>query len=139
LSLWETRPLGGFGYYAGHRVALSEVAGTLDRSNLDNVYIETLLGTGILGLTALGIFMLAGWVRIERSRRTLATEELAFMRAVVISVIAVSFVNPTLQTNVATMIVAGFVLLLLPRPSGVGRRAPSIQVETRLSGATSRA
>jgi len=53
IQQWEKSPLLGFGYYAGHRLALQSHPGAPEIDTLDNTWIEVLVDTGIVGVTPL--------------------------------------------------------------------------------------
>ena len=65
------RPLAGYGAYAGGRYILeNEILGQEKAvSSLHNTYMETLVGTGAVGVTLLVVGLLATWVLLFRLRR----------------------------------------------------------------------
>lgn len=125
LAVWGQRPLIGYGYYAGHRF-LGFAAGR-NLSNLDNMYIETLVDAGLVGLGALVVFLLTGVRRLVRSARGNAR---SFSIAVVLVALVGAAVNPSIQTpGVALIVVVGLLLPPWSRPAGG---------DSRLSASSSR-
>jgi O-antigen ligase len=98
LDLWSHRPIAGFGYYSGHRIALTPPSGQAPASNLDNVWIETLLNQGIVGACLLAmVIVLAAWTLL-RPPAQVTGSALAFARATFVLFCATTFYNPSLQT-----------------------------------------
>jgi O-antigen ligase len=62
-------PIGGFGGYAGGRYVTQATLGEDDMaSTVHSAYVETLIGTGIVGLTILLILLLSTWFWLFRLR-----------------------------------------------------------------------
>lgn len=114
LGFWEERPLLGYGFYAGHRAEafINELGNPLV-SNLDNMWIETLLDVGVTGLLGLAGFVSLSSARILRAR---ATPPIA--KALTLVCLANSFYNPSLQLASYTMLVWSLVLLAQRPASG---------------------
>jgi O-antigen/teichoic acid export membrane protein/O-antigen ligase len=124
---WGQRPVTGYGYYAGHR--FSAFVASRGLSNLDSMYVETLVDVGLVGLSALVLFIVVGLQRMVRSARS-RTRSLGL--AVTLAALAGAAVNPSLQTPGVTLIVAA-VLLLTPWAPTVNSEptfAPIRRVET---------
>jgi len=96
LSLVPQSPWLGHGYYAGHRIAASALPGTdAELSNLDNMWVETLVDTGAIGAGLLLAICIAVLIRCWSVSR--ATHGMA-LRAIFAFFIVASFVNPSIQT-----------------------------------------
>lgn len=103
LPLWQLNPWTGYGYYSGHRIGLALMDGLFaGYSNLDNTWVETLVDVGIFGAAGLFIFAIFGTLRVMRCREFGRTRPIAVL--VALGVVALSFVNPTIQTNTSTLI-----------------------------------
>lgn len=119
------RPLAGYGAYAGGRYLLrNEILGQERAvSSLHNTYMETLVGTGAVGVTLLVAGLLATWVMLFRVRRRAmrdAVSRLLWIEgAGVFAVLTVRsmFSTPFIWTNLLT-----FGLLLVYLPILGGRR-----------------
>ena len=123
LVQWAQRPLTGFGYYAGHR--FSSFSASRDLSNLDNMYVETLVDVGLVGLGTLVLFLLTGLQGLLRSARS-RTRSLAM--AILSASVVGAAVNPSLQTPGVALIVGGVLLLVPWAPAShrrLRRHAPS--------------
>lgn len=102
---WRQRPVLGYGYYAGNRLALPSMFQIFEGySNLDNTWLETLVNLGILGVVPLGLFALTSVWRVlrsgfegDRNCRLLAT-------SIMVGILVLSFVNPGIQVNSSTMV-----------------------------------
>jgi O-antigen ligase len=103
---WAKRPATGYGYYAGHR--FSGFSASRDLSNLDNMYVETLVDVGLVGLGALLLFVFAGLRRVVHSARCRAR---SFSLAVISALLVGAAVNPSLQTPGVALIIAGLLLV----------------------------
>jgi O-antigen ligase len=111
LDVAAERPWAGWGYYAGHRVHLSALPGTdLETSNLDNMWIESLVDVGVIGTFLLAMFVAAA-SREAFKGALLEGNERYFVQASVMAGLIASTVNPSLQTVGYGAIVFGVVLL----------------------------
>lgn len=127
LDLVEIQPLQGFGYYAGHRIQISAMPGSgTELSNLDNMWIESLVDVGWIGT-----FFLLSFVAIAVFRTwgsNLPAETKLCLRVLVFAGLVASFVNPSIQTVGYAAIVWGGVLtvsLMEERNPGVGHDSDS--------------
>jgi O-antigen ligase len=122
LRQWEQRPLTGFGYYAGHRLALESHPGAPELSNLDDMWIETLLDVGLLGLIPLLASVGYGaYLLFVHPLPELTLEQRALRRSLFIVCFLASAISPSLQSVDYVMIVFAIVLLgntLLEEPLG---------------------
>ena len=116
LAVWRQQPFIGYGYYAGHRF----LGFSADRnlSNLDNMYIETLVDTGLIGLFTLVLFLVKGCSRLVRSAWS-RTRSLSI--AVVSAAIIGAAFNPSLQGPGVVCILAAGLLLAPWAPAARGR------------------
>ncbi|WP_432676782.1 O-antigen ligase family protein [Rhodococcus pyridinivorans] len=94
----------GWGYYAGHRVGLP-ARDSLFRgySNLDNTWIESVVGVGLLGAGGLAVFMLFGTIRTIKATRGMGSYRL-FAVLLTLGVTGLTLINPTVQTNTSTLV-----------------------------------
>lgn len=122
LELFFYAPYLGHGYYSSSMLAWSEfVQYGKTVSNLDNVFIEVLLGTGIFGfilisgffiLTLKYLYELLAYYRNEVISDPVAPE----MCCIVIFTFCRSFLNPTVQSNhwnLYVFVLASFYIYLL--------------------------
>jgi exopolysaccharide production protein ExoQ len=111
-ELAEESPVVGLGYYAGHRVTLTERT-YLQTSNLDNTWIETRLDLGAVGVTLLGLFAILGILSTLKCLRSDSRVSAAGLLLLIMGIYysLVSFVNPTIQTNSLSQIMFALVLL----------------------------
>lgn len=109
LAIWNENPVVGFGYYSGHRLFLASVDPLFSHySNLDSTWIETLVDLGYLGLVPLSIFSIAALLRVLRFH--LPRSEKLVSVGLVGAVLALSFVNPTIQAASSTAVMFGVVV-----------------------------
>lgn len=125
LTLWRSQPWAGFGYYSGHRFLLGEHSSLASQvQDIDNTWIETLVDVGLIGLAGLAVFVVVALVRTVAAR-SLPERHQAFAVSTAVALLGTSFVNPTLQTTIATGVLGSAVLLAVPRVklerSAVGR------------------
>ena len=67
LSLWNESPWIGHGYYVGHRFNIREILGSrTEVSNLDNIWIESLIDVGFIGFLILFVFMVKTFKRLTK-------------------------------------------------------------------------
>jgi O-antigen ligase len=114
---WKAHPVDGLGYYAGHRLSTSLDSLYHERTNLDSLWVETLLDTGIVGMGALIGFVLLG-LRGVFSR---SAQNSPGVCAVATSLLFASFLNPSLQQPGYIMTLFAIVLFagaLLPESAG---------------------
>lgn len=130
LEIWSQDPLVGTGYYAGHRFGeYADLRNEELQTNLDNIWVETLLDTGIVGVSALSGFVISGGVRAWSRRR----EMFGHTRWVlVVGFVLSSLFSPSLQSPGYLQIVFGC-LLLLPgasakRPTNCARTHEGVLV-----------
>ena len=115
LQLWGTKPALGLGYYAGHRFGINLGPGSVEFSNIDSMWIETLLDTGILGSGVLGLFVTVSCYRLFQRRRPVDTEPyLAVRRALFLVGIGASYINPSLQGVNYGMVLLAAVIFAAP-------------------------
>lgn len=129
IPLWQEQPWIGYGYYSGHRLGLAAMDKLFVRySNLDNTWVETLVDVGIFGTVGLLAFATFGLLRIARSKRWGRGRPIAIL--VALCVIAMSFVNPTIQSNTPTLIFFA-ALVFSSRPERIRKESPSQQSVVR--------
>lgn len=104
IPLWQEQPWIGYGYYSGHRLGLAAIDKLfVNYSNLDNTWVETLVDVGICGTVGLFAFATFGLARIARTKRWgRGGRPIAVL--VALSIVLISFVNPTIQSNTPTLI-----------------------------------
>ncbi|WP_050787389.1 O-antigen ligase family protein [Rhodococcus jostii] len=94
----------GLGYYSGHRIGLP-LRDSLFRnySNLDNTWLESVVGVGIIGTTGLVVFLAFGVVRSIRATARMGHYRL-LSTLLVIGVAWLTLINPTVQANTSTLV-----------------------------------
>lgn len=112
LDLWRTRQIEGFGYYSGHRHALQPLFSGADQSNIDSMWIETLVNLGLIGTAALGVLVMAGSIRAIRASDAYAVK--SFTLSALFLLVAATFFNPSLQTTTLAAALLGPLLLGIP-------------------------
>jgi O-antigen ligase len=132
IAVWWQHPITGLGYYSGHRFGLNLGPGAVEFSNIDNMWLETLLDTGILGFLPLSIFVIVAARQVWRLPGS--GPATTARRALLVAGILASLINPSLQTNGYGMILLGAVLLGAPRP-GTGLVASSGAADLAVVGA----
>jgi O-antigen ligase len=111
---WLQHQWFGLGYYSGHRLGIPGLQQT--QSNIDNTWLETLVDVGVLGLLPLVLFVLVGFWRLARSRDLHGDIRLWAIGAS-LYVMAISFINPTIQQPGPGCVVLGVLILAFgPRP-----------------------
>lgn len=106
----------GAGYYTGHRFDLPEFDPLFrGYSNIDSTWIESLVDVGLVGTVLLAAFALIGTWRVLRVGTDRYTKALAW--AVWVAILAVSTINPSLQSALYTAVVGGLLVFAAPRPS----------------------
>jgi len=111
---WEQNRTFGLGYYTGHRLAIPGL--NVEQSNIDNTWLETLVDVGIVGFLPLALFAILGLFRLVRSKELRGDVRL-WAIGMAVYTLAISFVNPTIQTPGAGQVVLTLLLLaVLPRP-----------------------
>jgi O-antigen ligase len=109
---WQVHPVTGLGFYSGHRAALVPQDVTQDTSsNIDNLWLETLVDVGLVGFIPLAA---AVWTGRKSCLRRAAPDLRALTMAVWTMCLASSFINPSLQFPSYSLIVFGTILLLRP-------------------------
>jgi exopolysaccharide production protein ExoQ len=116
LIKWSQQPLVGFGYYAGHRFGLGEI------TDLDSMWLQTLLDLGILGVVLLALLLLAAVVGLWSSTCVNVEPHAVARRALFIMIIGASFINASLESIGYNQLLLGFVMFGAPR-IGLLRRA----------------
>jgi O-antigen ligase len=106
ISAWQSHPLAGLGYYSGHRLDSLPSFAERNLSNLDNMWIQTLLDLGAVGVMLLAAFTIAGMTVAWRARRLTA---LPFALGFVC--LASSCLNPSLDQVLYSMVLFAAVLL----------------------------
>lgn len=128
LDAWEHRPLEGYGFYVGHRYGLSALAVTGDTpSNIDSLWVETMLDLGLIGLVTLTGFVVAGARRIFGRRYDSRTPPVVARRCLFLACLLSSFVNPSLQKPSFFLLLFA-VLVLAPMPK---QASPAVAVPPR--------
>lgn len=133
LELWLDNPLLGFGYYSGHRLKVPLVSGQAVISNLDNVWIETAVDVGVVGVILLVSSVIYAGVRYWFARKQLPFETWVFIRSSYLLLSMATLYNPSLQTigyAGAALTVLVSASKLVPGRSGV---APAQQGRTLAS------
>lgn len=110
LHAWRAHRWLGQGYYAGHRLGLPAPPGKRVQSNIDNTWLETLVDTGIVGTSALALFVLGGLWAALRLRGRIAWQYHAFLVAGIVYGVVISFVNPSIQDTTASLLMLGGLL-----------------------------
>jgi O-antigen ligase len=109
LLAWQQSPWVGYGYYAGHRLALPTMFTIFSGySNLDSTWIETLVNSGYLGTVPLAVFAAAGLVRVLR--HPWGTPERWIAWGVAAATVGLSFINPGIQSTTSTMVLFAVVV-----------------------------
>ena len=111
VAYWSEAPWLGHGFYAGHRLGLPPLPGTVAHSNLDNTWLETLVDVGLVGTLLLSLFVLLGVLGVFRCLRGAEASTRILVVATLAYGFVVSFVNPSLQMNGVAQIFLGFVIL----------------------------
>ena len=102
LNQWQSRPWTGYGYYSGHRLGAALDVLYHQHTNLDNLWVETLLDVGLVGTALLALFVVFGMrAALSRRQRSLAGGGPA--AAVIITLFLASFIDPSLQQPTYTM------------------------------------
>lgn len=123
IPIWQEQPWIGYGYYSGHRLGLAAMDKLfVNYSNLDNTWVETLVDVGICGTAGLFAFAIFGLLRTVRTARWGRGRPIAIL--VALSVVAMSFVNPTIQTNTPTLVFFA-ALVFSSRPERIQKKSPS--------------
>jgi O-antigen ligase len=113
IDTWEQHPVQGYGYYSGHRLAAPLIADpTKQYSNLDSLWVETLIDLGLLGTVPLAIFVLTGIRDVWRRRG----RDGAAPFAIVAMLTVASFVNPSLQQLTPILVIFAVTLLATGGP-----------------------
>jgi O-antigen ligase len=114
---WRQEPIVGYGYYAGHRLELSRMFALFQGySNVDNTWIETLVDLGVIGTFALASYAFFGLVRTLLHRW--GGHEGWIAIGVVVSGIALSFINPGIQSTSSTLVFFAVVVFASRRTIG---------------------
>jgi len=122
LLTWLGRPFLGYGYYAGHRFALPPHPGYGEVSNVDSMWIETLIDLGVAGVVPLVLLIAragSALLTLARSERGAAWTRLAIF----VMALFASFLNPSLELLGYPMVFLGLVVFGAPRP-GLPAAAP---------------
>lgn len=114
-EVWQQNRVFGLGYYSGHRLGIPGLQ--QDQSNIDNTWLETLVDVGIIGFVPLALFTLVGVWRLWRSR-DLDSDVRLWALGVAAYIVAISFINPTVQQPGAPQVVLTLLIL------AVGPRSP---------------
>ncbi|WP_169801687.1 O-antigen ligase family protein [Millisia brevis] len=94
----------GLGYYSGHRIGLPRIDSLFSGySNLDNTWLENLVGVGVFGTLGMAMFVALGTLRCVRYPSALPQVKLLAI-LITTGVVALSFINPTVQTNTSTLV-----------------------------------
>lgn len=106
--VWQQHQTLGLGYYTGHRLGIPGLQ--QDQSNIDNTWLETLVDVGVLGLLPLAAFTLLGVWRLMRSA-LLSGDVRLWAVGTALYVVAISFINPTLQQPGVTQVALTLLIL----------------------------
>jgi O-antigen ligase len=139
-QVWLQHPWMGLGYYSGHRLGIPGLQES--QSNIDNTWLETLVDVGIVGTVPLALFVLGGFWRLLRSRALQGDVRLWAVGASVY-VVAISFVNPTVQQPGPGCVVLGMLILAMapsrasrPRPADPLHDSHAVPAEREVAGVT---
>lgn len=110
LRVWWERPWLGLGYYSGHRVG----AGWASSSNLDNVWVESLLDVGVVGTILLAVFASVGAHRLWISARGARPGYMYFIQGSLAILLIATLYNPSFQM---VQLVGAVLTVLLLSPS----------------------
>jgi O-antigen ligase len=134
-SDWQAHPATGLGFYAGHRGALLPAQATQDTSsNIDNLWLETLVDVGLAGFVPLMLAVITGG-------RACLRRSSPDMRALAVALWAMclgsSFINPSLQFPSYSLLVFGTILLLRPddRLAGADESDPAAASQPAVASA----
>lgn len=136
LEAWSQNPLVGYGYYAGHRLFLPSIDPLFrNYSNLDSTWIETLVNLGYLGLIPLVAFAVSALLRLVRA--DLPRPEKVVAVGIAVAVLALSFVNPTIQSPSSSVILFGVIVFACRATPGQGQKqvvqVPNAKLLARIS------
>ena len=126
--LWLAHPIGGLGYYAGHRVGIVVGPGGPELSNIDNMWLETLVDTGILGTVPLAVLVTIAGAVLVRPHQKIDHATTVARRTLFLMCLLASFINPSLQAPSYAMFVFAIVIFGAPR-IGLPKRAPHQAVD----------
>ena len=116
--VWQQHQTLGLGYYSGHRLGIPGLQQV--QSNIDNTWLETLVDVGLLGIIPLALFTLVGVWRMARSK-LLQGDVRLWAVGIAAYVVAISFINPTIQQPGAPQVVLTLLILsITPRLQGEG-------------------
>lgn len=124
LEAWSSRPLLGYGYYAGHRYGpYADNLSSLGRHHsaesafIDGAFIETLVDTGVVGLITLVLMV---WFGV-RNLVVVGLQERA-LGAVALPVVLVLLVDAVMSYSLQTPSYQGIFFLALLLGGGVHMR-----------------
>lgn len=110
LDLVALQPLQGYGYYSGHRIQIASLPGSdTELSNLDNMWVESLVDVGWVGTLLLAAFVVGALVR--GWRLDLPPGPRNCLRALMVAGLIASIVNPSIQTVGYAAAIWGLVLM----------------------------
>ena len=133
LAIWERAftlihdsPIFGYGYYAANQLVYQdEITYGLASSNLDSVFVETMLGLGLIGLFFISCVFISASILVMRAHFFMQNfltrnESMFFREALLIIVFTIfrSFVNPTIQGlhwNLILFLAASLLLSSIPK------------------------
>nr|WP_259376172.1 O-antigen ligase family protein [Rhodococcus koreensis] len=115
LPLIRTDEWWGLGYYSGHRIGLP-MRDSLFRnySNLDNTWLESMVGVGIIGTAGLLVFVVFGLARSIRATKGMGPYRL-LATLLVIGVAWLTLINPTVQANTSTLVFFSLIIFATRR------------------------
>jgi O-antigen ligase len=126
LDLARQHPWIGLGYYSGHRIAVTQqLPFDTQVINVDNVWVESLIDLGVVGLTLLLLVVTSGVLRSLRARRTLPYRDSAFLGTTLLLATISTLFNPSLQTQSFMGVVFAFVILAAGLPEQTKLNGPS--------------
>jgi O-antigen ligase len=130
LELVALQPLRGYGYYSGHRTQISALPGSgTELSNLDNMWIESLVDVGWIGTLLLVVFVLVALTRGWKADLPAAGRNC--LRALLVAGLIASVVNPSIQTVGYAAVIWGMVLMTAVLRDGRPRATdPAVELGT---------
>jgi O-antigen ligase len=117
-QVWHHNQTFGLGYYSGHRLGIPGLS--QNQSNIDNTWLETLVDVGLVGLIPLALFAVTGTWRLCRNKDLHGDARLWALGSA-LYVLAISFINPTIQSVGAPQVVLTILILAVAPGTAVNR------------------